>query len=56
LIEFGYVEEDKPNTEDYNSQANYELQMKALLVRFLNENSMQEITDQATDTQPSISQ
>jgi hypothetical protein len=53
-MESGYVKEAKPAAEGSNRQVNYELRMKAHPARFLNENSMQEIIDQATDTQAAI--
>ena len=43
LMESGYVKEAKLAKEGSKGQANYELQMKAHLARFLKENNMQEI-------------
>lgn len=51
LQESGYVGEAKQTREEFRGQKSYELRMKAYLARFLKENSMQDIMDQATDTQ-----
>ena len=51
LQESSYIGEAKPAQEDSKGQASYELKMKAYLAMFLKENSMQDILDQATDTQ-----
>jgi predicted transcriptional regulator len=53
LQETGYIREIKPDREDTKGQKSYELRIKAYLAMFLKENSMQEIFDQATDTQAS---
>ena len=51
LQESSYVGEAKPAQEDSKGQASYELKMKAYLAMFLKENNIQDIIDQATDTQ-----
>jgi predicted transcriptional regulator len=51
LHELGYIGEAQPNQEDSKDQTSYELRMKAYLAKFLKENSIQDILDQATDTQ-----
>jgi len=51
LQETGYVGEAKPGNEDSKRQKSYELRIKAYLAMFLKENSIQDILDQATDTQ-----
>jgi DNA-binding PadR family transcriptional regulator len=50
LQETGYVTVAKPTGEGAKTQT-YELTIKAYLAAFLKENSMQDILDQATDTQ-----
>lgn len=47
LHEEGFIRETKQAT----GQKSYELQMKAYLAMFLKEHSMQDLIDQATDTQ-----
>ena len=49
LTEIGLVEEIKPNQKGV--PASYKLCVKAILAMVLEENSMQDILDQATDTQ-----
>jgi hypothetical protein len=51
LQEAGYIGEAKPAQEDAKGQTSYELRMKAYLAMFLKEHRMQDILDQATDTQ-----
>ena len=54
LIESGYLREVKSIQEGSKSQANYKLRTKAHLAMFLKENNMQDILDQATDTQAAM--
>jgi len=54
LQETGYIGEAQPSQEVPKSQTSYELRIKAYLAMFLKENSMQDILDQATDTQAAI--
>ena len=54
LQKTGYVREAKPTEPDSKSPTCYELRIKAYLAMFLKENSMQDILDQATDTQAAL--
>lgn len=51
LKESGYIGEAQPAQRGSKSQTSYELRTEAYLAMFLKENSMQDIIDQATDTQ-----
>jgi hypothetical protein len=51
LQETGYVGEARLAQEGFKVPTSYELRTKAFLAMFLKENSMQDILDQATDTQ-----
>jgi hypothetical protein len=51
MQESSYIGEAKPAQEDSKGQASYELKMKAYLAMFIKENNIQDILDQATDTQ-----
>lgn len=54
IVESGYVKENKPAEKGSAGQSNYELRMKAHLSRFLKENDIQDIADQASDAQAGI--
>ncbi len=51
LQQTGYIGEAKLELEGAKSLVSYELRTKAYLAMFLKENSIQDIIDQATDTQ-----
>lgn len=51
LQETGYIGEVKSVQECTKGQTSYELRMKAYLAMFLKENSIQDILNQASDTQ-----
>jgi hypothetical protein len=53
LLETGYIAQAKPTEAGIKTQA-YELRVKAYLASFLDAYSMQDIIDQATDTQAAL--